>query len=108
MKLKIQNKNNLKETNINMLKFLYKKLAFQAIGLVLLIFLNLDSNTFCETIETFDEVKETPVEKSWSDWLWDNKVKILIITGVAVGIVIGYYYFNDQTNLDIDIDQTNL
>ena len=79
-----------KQKKKKMLKIL---LAFQKIFL-LLVFLNLDFNIFCES---FDEMKEKLEDENWWDWTWNNKGKILIITGVvSVGLIMGYYYFIDS------------
>lgn len=75
------------------LKQIYK--AFQKLGL-LLVFLNLDSITLCETLENlFENNENINEEESWWNWTYNNKGKIFIITSLFILITTGYLYFNN-------------
>jgi hypothetical protein len=81
----------------------FKKKVLQVI--ITLVFLNLDLNTFCETIENLSiNDKNNNLEESWEDWAYNNKGKILILTSVACFCIIFIFFFlNGDNNPDSNL-----
>jgi hypothetical protein len=81
----------------------FKKKVLQVI--ITLVFLNLDLNTFCETIENLSiNDKNNNLEESWEDWAYNNKGKILILTSVAcICIIFIFFFLNGDNNPDSNL-----
>jgi hypothetical protein len=84
-------------------KKIFKKKVLQVI--ITLVFLNLDLNTFCETIENLSiNDKNNNLEESWEDWAYNNKGKILILTSVAcICIIFIFFFLNGDNNPDSNL-----